>query len=170
MENTFGIAIIPDNEEERLDKLRSLHLLDTHREEGTFKHIAAMAARMFDVPIAMVNLVASEHVHTKGSAGMAEPLSLVPRGISLCSLAVLREETTVFQNALEEPCLLANPLVSGEFGLRFYAAAPLTTNDGYTIGAICLVDKEPRKFPETDQRVLENLASVVMENIERGTT
>ncbi|WP_210463883.1 GAF domain-containing protein [Rufibacter roseolus] len=170
MENTFGIPLIPDNEEERLAKLRSLHLLDTHREEGTFKHIAAMAARVFKVPIALVNLVDREYVHAKGSSGMPEPLSSVPRGTSLCSLAVLRSDTTVFENALAEPCLLANPLVTGGLGLRFYAAAPLTTMDGFNIGALCLVDREPREFSEDDRRALESLASVVMESIERGTT
>jgi GAF domain-containing protein len=168
MENNFGIPIIPDNEEERLEKFYSLNILDTHREEGTFKHIAAMAARMFHVPIALVNFVDSEYVHTKGSAGM-DVTQPVPRGTSLCSLAVLREGATVFQNALEEPCLLATPLVTGEFGLRFYAAAPLTTTDGYHVGALCIVDTQPREFSASDQKILENLASVVMENIERGT-
>ncbi|WP_210465882.1 MULTISPECIES: GAF domain-containing protein [Rufibacter] len=169
MENTFGIPIIPDNEDERLAKLRSFNILDTHREEGPFKHIASMAARMFNVPIALVNLVEDEYVHTKGNEGLdvTEP---VPRGTSLCSLAVLRQEATVFENALQEPCLLANPMVTGGMGLRFYAAAPLTTSDGYNIGALCIVDTEPREFSEAERKVLENLASVVMDNIERGTT
>ncbi|KAA3440749.1 GAF domain-containing protein [Rufibacter hautae] len=169
MKNTFGLPIIPENEEERLAKLHSLYILNTHREEGTFKHIASMAAHMFSVPIALVNFVDSEYVHTKGNAGL-DTAPPVPRGTSLCSLAVLKNGATVFENALEEPCLLANPFVTGDLGLRFYAAAPLRTNDGFNIGALCLVDKEPRKFSESDQRVLESLASVVMENIERGTT
>lgn len=166
MENTFGIPIIPDNEEERLGKLYSLQLDSTHQEEGEFKYIAAMAARMFNVPIALVNLVDREFVVTKASSapGGSEP---VPRGTSLCSLAILRKEITIFENAMEEPCLLANPMVTGQFGLRFYAAAPLTTKDGFNIGALCLVDKEPRKFTETDQKILENLASVIMDNIEK---
>ncbi|GAA4314003.1 GAF domain-containing protein [Nibribacter koreensis] len=167
MENTFGIPILPDNEEERLAKLRSYHLLDTHKEFGPFKHIASMAARMFNVPIALVNLVDSNSVHTLASAGieLAEP---VPRGTSLCSLAVLREDVTVFENALQEPCLLANPMVTGEFGLRFYAAAPLTTSDGFNIGALCLVDQEPRVFTEAEQRILENLAAIIMEDVQKG--
>lgn len=166
MENTFGVSIIPDNEEERLEKLHSLQLVNSHQEEGEFKYIAAMAARMFNVPIALVNLVDKEFVVTKAKAGL-DTAGVVPRGTSLCSLAILKNEITVFENALEEPCLLANPMVTGQFGLRFYAAAPLTTKDGFNIGALCLVDKEPRKFSETDQKILENLASVIMENIEK---
>ncbi|WP_192820136.1 GAF domain-containing protein [Rufibacter sp. LB8] len=167
MDNTFGLPIIPANEQDRLAKLRSYDILDTYQEEGPFKHIAAMASRMFNVPIALINLVEKDYVVTRQAVGM-EPGTQVPRGTSLCSLAILRDHSTVFENALEEPCLLSNPLVTGDFNLRFYAAAPLTTADGYNIGALCLVDKEPRTFTEVDQKILENLASVVMDEIQRG--
>ncbi|AKQ47596.1 serine/threonine protein kinase [Rufibacter radiotolerans] len=167
MENTFGIPILPNNEEESLAKLRSLYLLNAYQEEGEFNHIAAKASNMFNVPIALVNLVDSAYVLTKASAGL-EAVASVLSGTSLCSLAILKDGTTVFENAVEEPCLLANPMVTGEFGLRFYEAAPLNTSDGYNIGALCILDKEPRVFSQTDQRILQNLASVVMENIEKG--
>ncbi|AKQ47006.1 serine/threonine protein kinase [Rufibacter radiotolerans] len=167
MDNTFGLPIIPQNEEQRLAKLRSLDILDTHQEEGTFKYIASMAARMFNVPIALVNLVESDSVVTKAGVGI-EDGTVTPRGVSLCSLAILRKDPTVFKNALEEPCLLSNPMVTGELGLRFYAAAPLTTSDGYNIGALCIVDKEPRDFSATDQKILENLASIIISDIEKA--
>ncbi|MFC6997792.1 GAF domain-containing protein [Rufibacter roseus] len=167
MDNTFGLPIIPDNEEQRLAKLRSLNITEEYQEDGPFKHIAAMATRMFNVPIALVNLVEKEYVWTKSSVGLDHPPT-VPRGTSLCSLAILNENTTVFENAMNEPCLLANPMVHGDFGLRFYAAAPLTTSDGINIGALCIIDKEPRTFSASEQKVLENLASVVMDEIEKG--
>lgn len=167
MDNTFGIPIIPDNESERLEKLRSLHILDTYEENGTFKHIAAIASRMFNVPIALVNFVDKDYVVTKARVGV-DGSNEVSRGVSLCSLAVLRTDVTVFENAREEPCLLANPMVIGDFGLQFYAAAPLTTSDGFNIGAVCIVDKSPREFSESDQKMLESLASIVMDEIEKA--
>jgi GAF domain-containing protein len=168
MENNFGgMSFLPENEEQRLAKLRSLNILDTHQEEGPFKHIASMAARMFKVPIALVNLVEQDFVFTKASEGLDNPPA-VPRGTSLCSLAILRDDVTVFENALNEPCLLANPMVTGEFGLRFYAAAPLTTTDGHNLGALCIVDQEPREFSAIDQRILENLASIIIEEIQKA--
>lgn len=166
MDNTFGLPIMPENEDERLAKLRSLHVLDTHEENGTFKHVAAIASRMFNVPIALVNFVDRDYVITKARAG-AEGPNQESRGVSLCSLAILRTDVTVFENAIEEPCLLANPLVIGDYGLRFYAAAPLITSDGYNIGAVCVIDKKPREFSESDQKMLESLASFVMEEIEK---
>ena len=165
-DNSFGMPIIPANEEERLAKLRSFDILNTYEENGTFKHIAAIATRMFNVPIALVNLVDSDFVVTKAQAGM-DGITKVERGISLCSLSILRSDVTVFENARQEPCLMANPMVIGEFGLQFYAAAPLINKDGFHIGAVCIVDKEPREFPESDQKMLESLAVVVMEEIEK---
>ena len=163
--NTFiGINIIPDNEAERLQKLKEYDILDTP-EEGAFNHIAAMATHMFNVPIALVSLVDADRVWFKANVGM-EGVVNVPRGESLCSLAVLNEGLTIFPDAAAEPCLLANPLVSGNFGLRFYAGAPLVTADGLNIGTFCLVDKQPREFIESDQKMLRHLASMVMDEIE----
>ncbi|WP_299762359.1 hypothetical protein [uncultured Pontibacter sp.] len=43
--------------------------------------------------------------------------------VSLCSLAVLRNNVTVFENAAVKPCLLANPVVIGKFDLGFYGVS-----------------------------------------------
>ncbi|PRY11037.1 GAF domain-containing protein [Pontibacter ummariensis] len=163
--NTFiGVNLIPDNEEERLQKLKEYEILDTPQ-EGAFNHIAAMATHMFKVPIALISLVDADRVWFKANVGL-EGVRSVPRGESLCSLAVLNSAPTIFQDAANEPCLLANPLVSGNFGLRFYAGAPLVTADGLNIGTMCLIDKQPREFTESDQKMLVNLASIVMDEIE----
>lgn len=165
MESSFiGVNLIPDNEEERLRKLQEYEILDTPP-EGAFNHIAAIAAHMFKVPIALISLVDAERVWFKANLGLGN-IKNVPRGDSLCSLAVLSDEPTVFENTLSEPCLLANPLVSGNFGLRFYAGAPLKTADGLNIGTLCIVDKQVREFSESDQKMLVGLASIVMDEIE----
>ncbi|RNI28480.1 GAF domain-containing protein [Rufibacter immobilis] len=164
MNNTFGVSIIPDNEVERVKKLHDYQILQSE-DNGPFKHIAALAAHVFKVPIALVSFVDSERVFFKGNVGM-EDVTDVERGISLCSLSVMRQQATVFKDALKEPCLLKNPLVAGEFGLRFYAAVPLTTHDGYNLGSVCIVDKEPREFGIDDQITLEYMAKLAMDELE----
>jgi GAF domain-containing protein len=163
MENTFGIPIIPENEKGRLENLHSYDILDT-RSEGPFNNVASIAAHMFKTPMAFVSFVDESRVWFKANVGL-ESVSETPRGVSLCSLAILNNEPTVFHNTVEESCLLANPLVAGEFGMRFYAAAPIKTPEGFNIGAVCVVDKEPREFSVGDQRVLEHLASIVMDEL-----
>ena len=164
MENSFGKNIIPLNEKERLAALHRYQILKD-LPQGYFSNLAQIVARTFDTPIALVSLVDEKSVLFPGNVGM-EGIPAAPRGISLCSLAVLDDHPTVFEDALEEPCLLTNPLVTGNFGLRFYAGAPITTPDGYAIGTVCVVDKEPRAFNEKDRELLQYFATVAMQDIE----
>lgn len=165
MKNTFDRPIIPHNEQARLAALHRYQLLG-NPPAGAFNHIAAMAVRMFEVPIALVNFVAADTVYTTGAEGEMAAGTETPRGVSLCSLAVLQPEPLVFEDALQEPCLLTNPMVTDNFGLRFYAAAPIITPDGHQIGAVCLIDKSSRTFTDSEQKVLVGLAKIVMEEIE----
>ncbi|RYY71130.1 MAG: GAF domain-containing protein [Chitinophagaceae bacterium] len=164
MLNTFGIPIIPQNDEDRLAALKRYKILDTPP-EGSFNNIAKLATQIFDVPISLISLVGAEEVFFKANVGMGNT-SKTSRGVSLCSLAVLSEELTVFEDAPQEPCLLANPLVAGDFGLKFYAGAPLVTMDGFLIGTMCIVDKKTRTFSEKDRGILKGLAAIVMDEIE----
>lgn len=164
MLNTFGKEIIPDNEQERLAALARYEVLDSPP-EGAFDKIASLAQAVFSVPIALIALVDSKRVFFKANVGM-EGTTQVHRGISLCSLAILQEEVTVFENASEDPCLLHNPLVAGSFGLRFYAGAPIITHDGYRVGTVCIVDHQPRQFSEGQRDILKQMASLVMNELE----
>lgn len=165
MENHFnGLNYLPANEPERLAALEQYGIFGTPP-EGAFNHIAEMAARMFDVPIALVNFVGEAEVWTKAGVGLPHD-SRVPRGTSLCSLAILNRDPTIFNDALTEPCLLANPLVTGDLGLRFYAAAPIINDAGIQLGAVCLVDSQPRSFSRGEQKVLEGLAQIVLDELE----
>jgi GAF domain-containing protein len=56
--------------------------------------------------------------------------------------------------------------VAGEFGLEFYAGVPLRTPDGYNLGTFCILDTEPREFNDEDTKVLEDLAAIVMNDLE----
>ena len=164
MKNTFSIPVIPPNDELRLKALYRYEILDTPP-EGAFNRVAELATKIFKVPIALISMVDKDRVFFKANVGMPGVVN-ADRGISLCSLAVLQQEPTVFENAEKEPCLLANPLVAGSFGLKFYAGAPLVTSDGYNIGTFCLVDKKPRKFSEDEMKMLRDMAAVVMDEIE----
>lgn len=161
----YNQPLLPANEKERLEKLWSYNILDDYNKSGTFTHIVGMAAHIFRMPIAVVNFVGSTKVLTKAGIGVEVP-GEVDRMISLCSLAILQNEATIFSNAKEEACLVGNPIVHGALGLGFYAGAPLITPDGFRIGAVAVADKKPRVFSESDKHMLEHLATIVMEELE----
>ena len=165
MVNTFGKPIIPADDNERVEVLASYQILDS-QPEGFFDNLAQIMARCFDTPIALISLVDRERVFFKANVGLPDTRN-VSRGMSLCSLAILDHQPTVFENALKEPCLLANPLVAGEFGLRFYAGAPITNEEGYHLGTVCVVDKKPRVFSQSDKDLLSRFAHTAMKAIEK---
>ena len=165
MHNTFGKDIIPPQEAGRLKALQHFTILKD-LPETYFDNFARIIAATFDTPIALVSFVGEEDVSFPGNYGMKDTQK-VSRGISLCSLGILDENVTVFKNAIKEPCLLANPLVAGEFGLRFYAAAPLVTKEGFAIGTVCIVDKESRKFTAQEEGMLKEFASTAMAELEK---
>lgn len=164
MINTFNKSIIPDNEINRFKALDYFDILNT-LPDRYFNNLARIIAVTFDAPIALVSLVGAEDVIFKGNFGM-KGIDRVDRGKSLCSLAVLDVEPTIFRDAIKEPCLLRNPLVVGEFGLRFYAGAPIITKEGFAIGTVCIVGKEPRDFNEDETEVLKLFAENAMHEIE----
>ena len=71
MKNTFGISIIPQNENERLKALQNLQILE-YKVRDVFNNIAHIMAEAFDVPIALISFVDSDHVFFIGNAGMPD--------------------------------------------------------------------------------------------------
>jgi two-component sensor histidine kinase len=152
-----------DKETDRLAALRRYQILDTPP-DGSFDHVAAIAAKLFDVPIAIVSLVDEDRIWFKARHGLnVEELDRSP---GLCASAIMQSDPYVLIDASCDPRSLANPLVAGEFGLRFYVAAPLRTNDGHNLGTLCVIDRRPRAVTDDQIAQLEALAAIVIDQME----
>ena len=152
------------NETERLESVRRYDILDTPP-DGSFDRITALAAGLFDVPIAIVSIVDEDRVWFKSCFGL-DGVRQIPRDPGLCTSAICSPSVYVVESAHTDPRTLANPLVAGEFGLRFYAAAPLEMPDGFRLGTLCLIDRQTRQMSQTEQDVLKALAGVVVDEME----
>lgn len=153
-----------DNPERaRLAALYNFDILDTPP-DGAFDRVTALAARYFDVPVALVSLVDEDRIWFKSKHGLNT--AEIPRSPGLCASVILSDDAYIVKNALEDPRTLANPLVAGALGVRFYAAAPLITHDGFRLGTINIIDFVPREFDAEDQRTLQEFAGLVMDQME----
>ncbi len=161
--NVVTRNIIPDNEPERMRAVRRYDILDTPP-DGAFDRITAIAARRFKVPISIISVVDDDRIWFKSHHGLE--IKQIPREPGLCASAVLGSEPRVLPDARLDPVSLANPLVSGAFGLRFYIGAPLRTHDGYSLGTLCVIDQEPHPVTQDQIDDLKDLASVVMDQME----
>ena len=155
--------IKPSNESERIKALSRYEILDSPP-DGSFDHLTKLAATLFNVPISIISLVDHDRIWFKSHYGVdAKQIERVP---GLCASAILSDEIYIIENAVEDPRTLTNPLVAGSFGLKFYAAAPLITKDGYNLGTFCIIDKKQRYLTEEQKGILQKLADIVMDEME----
>lgn len=150
-------------EQPRVAAVKRYDILDTPQ-DGAFDRITAIAARRFDVPIAIISVVDEDRIWFKSHHGL--DINQIDKGPGLCASAILSNEPHILQNAEIDPRSLANPLVAGEFGLRFYAGVPLQTRDGHNLGTLCVIDKKPRSVTPEEIDDLKDLAAVVMDQLE----
>lgn len=151
------------NEAGRLGALRRYHILDTPP-ETTFDRITSLAARLLEVPIALVALVDQARVWFKSCHGVE--LLEVPRDQDRQSIPWLADGVCVTDLSQGGPWA-SYPLGLGEPRFCFYAGAPLITQDGFTLGTLCLLDPQPHDtFDEEHKRILVDLAAMVVDELE----
>lgn len=151
----------PDTDETaRQRALDSYRILDTLPEQA-YDDIVRLAAEICETPIALVSLIDRERQWLKARTGLA--LSETSRDIAFCDHAI-REPRQLMQvpDAQRDPRFLANPLVTGDTAVRFYAGVPLVTPAGEAIGTVCVLDHVPRQLGEAQQRALASLARLTM--------
>jgi GAF domain-containing protein len=153
---------MPVNEKERIESLRKYNILDTPP-DGSFDRITRLASVIFKVPIALITLVDTHRIWFKSAYGLG--ISEINRDPGLCASAILSSDPYIIENAIEDPRTLANPLVAGEFGLRFYAAAPLQTEENHNLGTLCIIDKKARTFTQEEKELLKLMADIVMDEM-----
>ncbi|SFR47098.1 EAL domain, c-di-GMP-specific phosphodiesterase class I (or its enzymatically inactive variant) [Marinobacter daqiaonensis] len=150
-----------DYEQARLSTLRRLNILDTSPSES-FDRITRMASQLFDLPIAAVSLSDADRQWFKSRVGVDH--REIPRDRACCGEVSDTSEVLVVNDLMESEHYRTGTLA--ESGIRFYAGAPLTTRDGYTLGAMCVLGHEPREITEHEKAILGDLAAMVMAQID----
>ncbi|WP_225828247.1 GAF domain-containing protein [Streptomyces naphthomycinicus] len=160
------LHLVPDEVVEvgRMEAVRRYDILDTPP-DGAFDRVAALAARLFDVPVATVTVVDEDRIWFKAAHGL-DGVSEIGRDPGLCGSAVLRDDALVIPDTLLDDVACGNPLVTGPLGVRFYAAAPITTADGHKLGTVNVLDTKPRSITSDQTATLTDLAAIVMDEME----
>lgn len=151
---------IPFNEHYRLQALSSYNVLDTPP-DSDLDRITRLAAVHFDVPIALISLVAPLRQWFKSRFGLEA--TETSREASFCGHAILGDEILQVPDATRDPRFADNPLVTGAPWIRFYAGAPLVTSEGFRLGSLCLIDRHARRpLNEDGEATLRDLAALVV--------
>lgn len=155
--------ILP-TEVERLKALSEYGLAD-EKPLPSLDSVARIAARMFGMPVAAVNMIGSDHVFFAASIGIGEVD--MSRDASFCAHAITQDGVMVVPDATADERFHDNPLVTGSAGLRFYAGVPLLSPNGLALGALCVIDSKPHEdFSEDDRTRLRELANMASDRLE----
>lgn len=104
--------------------------------------ITAFASALCNTPIALVSIVEDDRQRFLARTGM--DATETPRNVSFCAVAMMGEGLFVIPDATQDSRFSDNALVTGAPHLRFYAGAPLTSEAGSPLGALCVIDYAPR--------------------------
>ena len=157
-----NIGPIPENEAGRLAALENYNILDTLPEEE-FDRITKLASLICGVPIALISLIDKDRQWFKSKTGLDTPQT--PRDISFCQYAIIGESLFEIEDATKDERFLSNPLVTANPNIRFYAGYPLIDPDGYSLGTLCIIDREAKKLTPSQQQALSLLADEVVSQI-----
>lgn len=159
-------AMIPAkaNEQERLRALADYAILDTAAEQA-YDDITHLAASICGTPVALISMVDETRQWFKSRVGLA--LKQTRREYSFCAHAIAQpDELLVVEDTSKDERFADNPLVVSAPAIRFYAGAPLATKSGEVIGALCVMDYQPRRLDESAAKALRCLARQVMGQLE----
>ncbi|WP_293868840.1 GAF domain-containing protein [uncultured Alsobacter sp.] len=128
-------------------------------------HIAQVARERFKVPAAVVSLSDGQQLFFAGRSGVGLGHTLLEG--SFCSTTLATGDVLVVEDAVKDPRFAENCLVIGEPHVRFYAGAPIVLQSGEHIGAMCVLDVEPRPFNVGQRVVLKHMALAAKAELER---
>ncbi len=155
------------NEPARLAALRELGVLDAPPDPA-LNGLVKAASLIFDVPIALVTLVDEHRLWIMANIGLPGVYE-IPRDQAFCHHTIMRDALLEVEDATEDARFANNPGVLGDPKIRFYAGVPLLLSNGYLVGAMCLMDRRPRRLTPEQRKILSlvgQAAAAMLENVQ----
>jgi PAS domain S-box-containing protein len=151
----------------RLAALVRTGLLDSEAEVA-YDRLTRMAARIFQVPVAIISLIDADRQFLKSAQGLPEPIATerqTPLSHSFCQHVVTSRRLLQVNDAPAHP-LVCDNYSTVNMGIRAYLGAPLMDAEGFILGAFGVVDITPRDWTEEDRERIIDFAAMAMAETE----
>lgn len=150
---------IPENEMERVFKLAELDIDYSDMQEN-LKDLTKLAAKVAGTEISLINLIDTFTQWTISNYGL--PLAQMPREDSVCQYTIVSKESFEVNDLARDDRFKDKFYVAGEPLLRYYFGVPLETNDGFKIGALCVLDKIGKEITPEKVELLKIIAAEIV--------
>jgi GAF domain-containing protein len=151
------------SETARVAALNRYAILDSEPEQS-FDDLVVLAAHICKTPMAMLSLVDDHRQWFKSKIGVE--VRETPRDVAICAHTIKQDHLFVVPDTLQDARFRENPLVTGEPHIRFYAGAPLINDDGYALGTLCVLDREPRELNPEQKEAVNALSRLALRQME----
>jgi len=128
--------------------------------EGLLDDLARVTAHLLGAPVAFIGFFDKDRVWFKARFGWN--IESLPSSVAFCTVTKEEGETLVVNDARLDPRFEANPLVTAEPFIRFYAGQPLISPEGVCIGVLSIYDRSVRTFSEPQKEALAAMGRQLM--------
>lgn len=153
---------IPENEMDRLISL-SDYDLDYTAFQDQFKDLAKLAAKVAGTEVSLVNLIDSFTQWTITNHGL--DLDQMPREDSICQYTIATENPFEVKDLTEDDRFKDKFYVKDDPKLKYYYGVPLRTDEGYNLGALCVLDKDLKSLSPEKIELLKIIAAEIVSRL-----
>jgi len=161
----FKPANIPSNDALRVKAVQRTGVLDESKTE-LYDIYCFLAKEITGCPVSWTGVIDSEKQFVLARDGFPDEVPMeMPREQTLCQFAIEKTEPLIINDMTIDYRFKNHPAVV-DFGVKFYAAFPVTTSDGYTLGTLCVSDNRVRRLTKNKIKLLKGLASKLSYQLE----
>ncbi|MCU1693563.1 MAG: diguanylate cyclase [Frankiales bacterium] len=146
----------PIDEAERLQALYRSRALGIDAEDA-FDDLVHLAAYITGAPMASINFLDEDEQVSAAAHGVDRKVLSVVRDDAICSYTILQQEPLEIPDLAVDPRTRGNVAISAS-GLRHYTGAAIRTREGHALGAVCVLDLQPRQLTVEQVGALAALA------------
>ncbi|WP_379964432.1 PAS domain S-box protein [Epilithonimonas sp. UC225_85] len=148
---------VPDNEYGRINKLKFFDLLQMEK-DPQLDIFAETACLITDSPAALIAMMESDAQVIQSCIGL--DFDSVDRKSTLCQYTIASGDVVIINDTLADERSSENPLILAG-AIRFYAGIPLTDDEGFTLGTLCVIDYKPKTLTDKQINALKKIGSAI---------
>ena len=161
----FKPANIPDNDQKRVKAVERTGVLDTSSTE-LYEIYCFLAKEITGCPVSWTGVIDSERQFMLARDGFPDDVPMeMPRNQTLCQFALEKTKPLLINDMTKDKRFMFHPAVK-DFGVKFYAAFPIVTSDGYILGTLCVSDNRVRRISTHKINLLTELAAKLAYQLE----